>query len=245
MNLESRDNLRTSIQKGTYIRFLWLKVNMDVSKILPDFIDPLLAYLESILPGPVYAVLLTSCSHVLALSTALLSLLSSSPSTWTAQSIIPPIITILAAYLALSGIYRTIRFALWFAKWGTLLAALMGGVAWFMSGGVTSLLTQGGGGRTPKSSPSRLRAWDSWARHDEYRHQRPPQLQTGVDDMRKFVQELAGAAGRVYAQSGDWWATAKGVADEMGKHSRTGREDATESSGRKTRSKTGKTSGTR
>jgi len=129
--------------------------------------------------------------------------------------------------------------------------ALMSGIAWIMSGDVASLLlAQRNDGRTTTTtrnpSSSRPRAWDSWARHAEYRHQQPPtQAQTGSDEVRKFVQELAGAAGRVYAQSGDWWATAKGVVDEIGNKGRSGQGDISGSSGRKTRSKTGKTSGTR
>jgi len=213
---------------------------------VPDFIDPVLSYLESVLPASVYSALLTGSSHILAITTALLSSLSSSPSTWTAQAIIPPLITLLSAYLALSSIYRTIRLTLWFAKWGTILAALMGGIGWLAAGGASDLVATGSG-KTQKSSSSRPKAWESWTRHNEYEKQRQGRTkpQAEADDVQRFVHELAGAAGRMYAQSGDWWTTAKGVVDEIGKQGRAGWEEAMKNPDRKSRSKTGKTAGTR
>lgn len=216
---------------------------MDYIDRIPDFVDPLLLLLESALPPHVYSVLVTICSHTVALTSALLSFLATSPSTWTAQTIIPPVITILAAYLVISSLYRTIRFTFWFIKWGTILATLFGGVGWFMSGGMGDFLAQRGGdvGRRTGSSSSRPRAWDSWDRHDTYRQERQRRVPPGdaADDVQQFVQELAGAAGSVYAQSGDWWEAAKGVAQEISKRASEGTEK------RKSKLKSGKTARTR
>lgn len=215
----------------------------DYIDLLPGFIDPVLAYVESALPPHVYTILITICSHVVALTSALLSFLATSPSTWTAQTLIPPVITILAAYLALSSLYRTIRFTFWFIKWGTVLAALFGGIGWVMSGGVSEFLNQRGvdGGRRTRSSSAPPRAWDSWDRHDSYRQERQRRVPPAdaADDVQQFVQELAGAAGSVYAQSGDWWEAAKGVAQEISKRASEGAEK------RKSKNRSGKTSRTR
>jgi hypothetical protein len=190
---------------------------MDFSPLVPDFFDSLLSYLEDALPPPVYSVFITVCSHILALSKALVSIPLSN---LTLESLAPPIIMLLVAYLALLSLYRTIRMTLWFMKWGTILAALMGGVAWYQSGGLGNLLGQAvqeSGTRNPKSSSSRPRAWESWDRHDAYREQRQrrKQPENGAEDVQKFIQDLTGAAGRVLAQSGNWWEAAKGYVEEM------------------------------
>ena len=114
---------------------------MDPADIpLPAFLDPLLELLADQLPAPLYSFLITLLSHSLALFTALLSLISSlyssKPWEWDAQTIIPPLITFLAAYLALVSLYRTtswmIRTSIWFIKWGTILGALTAGMGWYM-----------------------------------------------------------------------------------------------------------------
>ena len=115
---------------------------------LPAFLDPLLDYLSSALPPPLYSFLLTIFSHSLAMFTALLNLLSvvirSRPWEWDAQTLIPPLLSVLAAYLALLSLYRTaswmVRTSVWMLKWGTILSVLAAG-AGFMLGN-----QQGGGG---------------------------------------------------------------------------------------------------
>lgn len=114
---------------------------MDPADIpLPAFLDPLLELLADQLPAPLYSFLITLLSHSLALFTALLSLISSlyssKPWEWDAQTIIPPLISFLAAYLALVSLYRTtswmLRTSIWFIKWGTILGALTAGMGWYM-----------------------------------------------------------------------------------------------------------------
>jgi hypothetical protein len=107
---------------------------------LPDFLDPLLSYLSDTLPHPLYSFLLSLLAHSLALTTALFSLLTSlittSPLEWDAQTVLPPLISILAAYLAILSLYRTtswmIRASMWFVKWGAIFGALIGGAGWYM-----------------------------------------------------------------------------------------------------------------
>lgn len=110
---------------------------------LPPIFDPILIYLADNLPPPLYAFALNFLSHCLALLSALAnllaSLLSKNPLEWDAQTILPPLITLLAAYLALVSIYRTttwmIRTSFWFMKWGIILGTLVAGMSWYM--GVT------------------------------------------------------------------------------------------------------------
>ncbi|KIN96186.1 hypothetical protein M404DRAFT_67400, partial [Pisolithus tinctorius Marx 270] len=105
------------------------------------FLDPLLDFLSDQLPPPLYTFLLSFLSHIITLLTALISLIQSliaaKPWEWDPQTIIPPLISILAAYLALHSLYRTtgwiFRTVLWFVKWGTILAAVSAGMGWYMA----------------------------------------------------------------------------------------------------------------
>ncbi|EGO25532.1 hypothetical protein SERLADRAFT_415073 [Serpula lacrymans var. lacrymans S7.9] len=114
---------------------------------LPRILDPILDFLSEKLSPPAYDFLLSFISHALALVSALvslvLSLVASKPWEWDAQTIIPPLITVLAAYLALISLYRTttwmFRTALWFIKWGSIIGALAAGTGWYLG-------NQGGGG---------------------------------------------------------------------------------------------------
>jgi len=108
---------------------------------LPALLGPVLDYLSERLPPPLYSFVLTFLSHTLALLTALVtlvqSLVASKPWEWDAQTIVPPLISLLAAYLALHSLYRTtgwvIRTAFWFVKWGTILVAVSAGMGWYMA----------------------------------------------------------------------------------------------------------------
>ncbi|KAF7315346.1 hypothetical protein MIND_00049200 [Mycena indigotica] len=99
-----------------------------VAADLPAFLDPLLSFLSDQLPAPVYSLLLNILSHFLALGSALytllVGLLSTHPLQWDAQIVLPPLIALLTAYLALLSVYRTtawmFRMSFFFVKWGTL-----------------------------------------------------------------------------------------------------------------------------
>ncbi|KAG0706041.1 hypothetical protein DFH29DRAFT_200690 [Suillus ampliporus] len=114
---------------------------MDPADIpLPAFLDPILNLLAEQLPPPLYSFLVSFLSHALVLFTALVSLISSliasKPWQWDAQTIIPPLLSFLAAYLALVSLYRTtswmVRTSIWFIKWGTIFGALTAGLGWYM-----------------------------------------------------------------------------------------------------------------
>ncbi|EIN11954.1 hypothetical protein PUNSTDRAFT_24538, partial [Punctularia strigosozonata HHB-11173 SS5] len=106
---------------------------------LPAFLDPALEWLSQKIPPPLYNLLLDLAAHSLAILTSVFNLVrllaSSSPSQWDAQTILPPLISLLAAYLAILSIYRTtswmFRTGVFFVKWGTILAALAAGAGYF------------------------------------------------------------------------------------------------------------------
>ncbi|KAJ3572392.1 hypothetical protein NP233_g3115 [Leucocoprinus birnbaumii] len=106
---------------------------------LPAILDPILSFLADALPPSLYNFIMNFFSHCLALSSAIfnlvVALLSRSPTEWNAQTILPPLISLLAAYLALASIYRTttwmIRTSFWVAKWGIIVGALAAGMGWF------------------------------------------------------------------------------------------------------------------
>ncbi|TFK44553.1 hypothetical protein BDQ12DRAFT_673200 [Crucibulum laeve] len=114
---------------------------------IPALFDPVLDYLSETLPSPLYSFLINLVSHCMTLFAALFnlftSLISTNPLQWDAQTVLPPLISVLAAYLALASLYRTtswmIRTSVWFIKWGTIIGALTAGAGWYMGS------TQGNG----------------------------------------------------------------------------------------------------
>ncbi|KAG2048259.1 hypothetical protein BDR06DRAFT_962897 [Suillus hirtellus] len=216
---------------------------MDPADIpLPAFLDPLLDFLADQLPPPLYSFLLSFLSHSLALFTALLSLISSlissKPWQWDAQTILPPLISFLAAYLALVSLYRTtswmVRTSIWFIKWGTIFGALTAGLGWYMGQnagiGSTSIIsslagfisdvlneqTQTTPGTSPKTrtqrkSNDRPKSWESFERHKQWQYQERDGNQEG-NDAQKIMSNIAKAANRLLAEGG-WWDAARGVFD--------------------------------
>jgi hypothetical protein len=110
--------------------------------VLPELLDPLFDYLSNILPPPAdrlvdsFLVPLVARGWTLlhSLYSVGLYLFNTDPNAWDMQKILPPVITLLCAYLAMLSFYRTtswmVRTSLWFAKWGTILATLAGGAGW-------------------------------------------------------------------------------------------------------------------
>ncbi|KAI0326836.1 hypothetical protein GY45DRAFT_1356015 [Cubamyces sp. BRFM 1775] len=106
--------------------------------LMERVLDPILSFLSSVLPPPVYTLVESLITHSLTLLSALFKFvltLVNAPE-WDAQRILPPLITLLAAYLALVSFYRTtgwmIRTAFWFVKWGGILSILAAGAGYFM-----------------------------------------------------------------------------------------------------------------
>ena len=210
-----------------------------------------LEYLADVLPSPIYSFLLTFMSNVLNLFTAFLRLAttfySQSPFEWDAQTLLPPIISILAAYLALASLYRTtswmFRTGLWFVKWGIILAALLATTGWFMEntqgntignymsigGSIWNFVADSSQKTPPGSSSSRSRKarpkpWESFERHREWQYQ---EREVAHDDLPDFIKNIVGAAKAVF-ERGDWqWVI--GGSDQR-------KSDATSGSKRSTRS---------
>src|SRR6202021_3409610 len=109
---------------------------MDVP--LPAFLEPMLDQIRSAIPPPLYALLLRLVSQALEFIATLFAfivpLLSTKPWEWDAQTLLPPVIRLLTAYLAIVSLYRTtawmIRTSLWFVKWGGIVILLIAGIGW-------------------------------------------------------------------------------------------------------------------
>ena len=204
----------------------------------PSFLEPLLSYIASCLPPPVSNALLTLLAHGMAFFSALIglgsALISSRPSDWDAQKIIPPLITLLAAYLALTSAVRTAtwfaRMAAWLVKWGFIMAVLSATVAWVIGAG------NGGGGIVPnliamiwdktgsqgqdaaagnsrgtrQRSRSRPQAWDSFDEHWEWQFEEQQWNAADPASPAAHVQHfVADALDR--ARDGSWLSIARGA----------------------------------
>ena len=212
--------------------------NVDSPQIpLPDFLSPLISYISSCLPPPVYNALLTLLAHGLAFVNALLglgtALITSSPSDWDAQKIIPPLITLLAAYLALASAVRTatwfVRTTAWLVKWGIIAAAASAALAWVLGAGggggfiVPSLIAMAsdmlngrwkdaarGGSRTGhRHARPRPQAWDSFDKHWEWQFEEEQWNAANTASPAAHVQRfVADALNR--ARDGNWLSIARG-----------------------------------
>ncbi|KAH7915207.1 hypothetical protein BJ138DRAFT_1142257 [Hygrophoropsis aurantiaca] len=237
--------LQCSFSSSVSATALHLTNNMlDPSDIpLPAFLDPLLDYLADQLPPPLYTFLLKFLSSALAVVTALVSvvasLISTNPSEWNVQTILPPLITFFAAYLALVSLYRTtswmIRTSLWFIKWGTIFGALTAGAGWYMgtqNGGRGIVTTMGGvlldmlngqgqnaagGTRAPPAARTktqtqnkRPKAWESFEKHRVWQYEEDAGSAQERNDAQKIMSEIGAAANRILAEGG-WWDTAKSM----------------------------------
>lgn len=204
---------------------------------LPALLDPLLDYLDKHLPPELYSFITSFLSHSLALLTAFISLISSlvasKPWEWDAQTIIPPLISFLAAYLALVSLYRTtswiFRTTFWFVKWATILGLLAAGVGWYMgnpdanSGG--SLVSSfgavllgalngdgrdGAGTRFPatasRTSKRPTKPWEPFK--NQYRENNPTEARD--NDAQRIMSDIVAAANRILIEGG-WWDAAKSV----------------------------------
>ncbi|KAI6157849.1 hypothetical protein BKA82DRAFT_4062446 [Pisolithus tinctorius] len=186
------------------------------------FLDPLLDFLSDQLPPPLYTFLLSFLSHIITLLTALISLIQSliaaKPWEWDPQTIIPPLISILAAYLALHSLYRTtgwiFRTVLWFVKWGTILAAVSAGMGWYManqnpSDTFVSNLGKAFTGTAPQTNERvQPKPWDSFQKHRTWQYQEQGGREAGAPDAQKIMADIAAAAGRTLME-GNWWDAAK------------------------------------
>jgi hypothetical protein len=241
---------------------------------IPAFIDPLLEYIRSVIPAPLYSLLLTFLSHALAILTTFSTLvlsLSTKPWNWDAQTILPPLISLLAAYLALLSLYRTttwmIRTSLWFVKWGIIVGVLVAGTGWIagatkdlgflhangliseFSGLVLDAIN--GRGRNPAGSSrsksrSRAKAKSGprpkpWESFERHREWKHKQSEAGAGS-EKDVQKFIADIARAASRAVDKSGWWQAAKSVVG----VGDQDVTDrkqaSSRRKTTSKTGKSS---
>ena len=215
---------------------------------LPAFLDPLLDFLGEHLPPQLYSFFMSFLAHSLALLTAFISLVSSllaaKPWEWDAQTIIPPLISFLAAYLALVSLYRTtswiFRTTFWFIKWGTVFGVLAAGAGWYMgSGGGGGLVSNLGavllsalngdgrdaaGARIPETTPRtpkrRSKPRESFENQWQYRNDNSAQAQD--NDAQRIMSDIVRTANRVLIEGG-WWDAAKSVFTQSDPQS--GKED--------------------
>ena len=224
--------------------------NVDPSQIpVPEFLNPLFSYISSCLPPPVSNALLTLIAHGLAFFSALLglgtALISSKPSDWDAQRIVPPLITLLAAYLALASAVRTatwvVRTTAWLVKWGIIAAAVSAALAWSLgaaSGGgiiVPNLIAMGSdmlngrwkdaaaGGSHSSYQRSRPRphVWDSFEQHWEWQFEEEQwNAANPVTPAGQVQQFVADALNR--AKDGNWLSIARGTLQNVFAREQTG-----------------------
>jgi len=220
-----------------------------VSALLPRFIDPLFDYLEDHLPPPVYAFITNALSMAMALCATAVRLvavlLQKAPSDWDAQAIIPPIITVLAAYLALASLYRTtswlFRLTFWVLKWGSLFGFLCTGAGYLAAAngadvgvGLASLGSKAlewlnanvnaAGTQDRARDSTRNRPWTKYdSRTGGYQQsQRTRQLQKSSDeDAEKIIQGILDTANKVFDAS--WWGGVTERGDDMGSRKGKGR----------------------
>ncbi|TFL04863.1 hypothetical protein BDV98DRAFT_562948 [Pterulicium gracile] len=212
---------------------------------LPAFLDPVLQLIEDKLPAPAYAAFETFLSNFIAhaggLNTIISTLFRTDFSEWNAQTIVPPLITILVAYLALLNLYKTtrwfVRSAFFMLKWGTILSALMGGAGYFMSGWGQEVATRGftsaamsaildlvngqgrdatGGDKNRYNTRSRTRGskpsmWDSFAQHQDWNQQEAEH--EDESEGSKLMKGIAKAAVQVLNNNG-WLEAAKSVVED-------------------------------
>ena len=177
-------------------------------------------YLRDAIPPLLYKGLVSCLSHAVSAANAFVSLCATVRSTddLTVQALLPPIITILAAYLALRSVYRTAAWAVsltfWFAKWGVILGIILAGYAYVM-GSVDNLRDCPGGdcsnrdgtGFKQRTRPSRPNAQihQGWQYQQEQpkEQQRSPEVQQLFDIVNKAADFALG--------ENQWWKAVNGL----------------------------------
>ncbi|KAH8119195.1 hypothetical protein DFH11DRAFT_1563476 [Phellopilus nigrolimitatus] len=186
---------------------------------LPAFLDPLLDYLSSHLPPPLYSAIFSALSHGLVLLSGFISLVATLPSwkpwEWDAQKVLPPIIIALSAYYALFSLFRTttwmIRMTFRVVKWSIIIGVLSAGLGYFSAphggrgdeeGGALDMLRNaiqgqdgtdgaGLGGRTRgRSRNARPRAYDSFQAHQQWQYNEQEAHRAQEEDSMSDAQRV-------------------------------------------------------
>ncbi|RXW23379.1 hypothetical protein EST38_g2502 [Candolleomyces aberdarensis] len=190
-------------------------------------LDPVLDFLAERLPPPVYSILINSLSHFLAVTTTAFRLLGSiitkGPQEWDLQNILPPILTLLAAYMALASAYRTttwlFRITIFCLKWGSVIGILSMGAGWLAAlngDGNNALGNTNGRSRGTSRSNVKPRArvagtggkkyspLDKFDEGSSWQYQEPGKGQEILSDAQNIMQNIVGTANQVLENSGFW-----------------------------------------
>jgi len=220
---------------------------------LPAFLDPLLDYLAQHVPSPVYDVLITALSHLLAIVTSIVTLgqavLTSNGMKLDAQTVIPPLISLLAAYLALLSLYRTtswmFRTAFWVAKWGAIAGIMWNGYSWMTgqsAGGALGRLALNmlglNGGRPAgqqsttyrtdreRARAARPRPWESFDSHRTWQEEQDEAgRREDLGEAGRVIEDIVAAGGQALREAGftaNIWGYVKTVVDGLAEGDKDG-----------------------
>lgn len=185
---------------------------------LPAFLDPFLDFLAERLPPSLFDAVYVVLSYGLLLISAAFSFLASLPSwkpwEWDAQKIVPPLISILAAYYAILSVYRTtgwmVRMTFRLMGWGVILGLIGAGTGWYMgaNGGEGGLFGAAHDGAAAYERQGRRRdrprAWEPFGAHDDWqyneREARREEEERGASGIERFLRETFG--GNLYDLAG-------------------------------------------
>jgi hypothetical protein len=208
-----------------------------VSIPLPPVLDPILSFLSSNLPPPLYQIIFNSLSHSVALFSSLLtlliSLISTKPWEWDSQTLLPPVIMFITAWIALVSLWRTtswmFRVGTWFAKWGLVVGGVIALLGWMVGNSTAGTRVVGnfgsamfdfvnGPGRA--TGPSRTRArpkkrprpWDSFEAHREWQYSENQREGGDVNAAQKILGDIVGKV-----REGPWWEGVLGSDRSVGK----------------------------
>jgi hypothetical protein len=194
--------------------------------MLPALTIAIMDQLRAALPPPLYSFATAVLSNAYTAATAFARLSSSLMGEKSTEAILPPIITILAAYIALASLYRTaswaLRLSLFFLKWGTLIGVAMA-VAGYLAGSGADLAanqtTEGvvnvfsglfGGESSPKHKwqtnrrrKERPRPWQSF---ETWQYQEQPKVPDTNPSAQQLMDSIVRAAEG--ALGGSWWSAA-------------------------------------
>jgi hypothetical protein len=111
--------------------------SLPMAEQLPAFVFPVLAYLSSVLPPPLYGIVLVAVTRIFAIAYSALTIATSLlRSNYDAQTLLPPLISLFIAYLALLSLYRTtswiLRLCIWMVKWTVVIGGALTLAGWVL-----------------------------------------------------------------------------------------------------------------
>ncbi|KAH6914170.1 hypothetical protein BKA70DRAFT_1260582 [Coprinopsis sp. MPI-PUGE-AT-0042] len=198
-------------------------------------LDPVFDYLEENLPPSAYSTLLSVCSYAMALFMIGAQVVGHLLAKWNWEAILPPVMTLFAAYMALTGFYRTtswtFRLVIFCMKWGSILGTFMVGAGWLAAlngngqqdvaenlgklGSRAAGWLSGNGQAnrattrprsTRKQGTKQSRPWDT--KKPNYPHERA--VQPELEEVQKIIQNIVQQGDQMF-EGNWWWEMGKGV----------------------------------